>query len=72
MSDFKLRHFEGVVILWAVRWYCKYGISYRNVEEMLDERGSCQTKLPTGDGGCERGEWSSQSIRSGVSIRRPR
>lgn len=39
MSDFKWRHFEGTVILWAVRWYCKYGISYRNLEEMLDERG---------------------------------
>ena len=23
----------------AVRWYCKYGISYRNLEEMLEERG---------------------------------
>lgn len=39
MSDFKWRHFEGTVILWAVRWYCKYGISYRNLAEMLDERG---------------------------------
>jgi IS6 family transposase len=39
VSDFKWRHFEGAVILWAVRWYCKYGISYRNLEEMLDERG---------------------------------
>ncbi len=27
------------MILWAVRWCCKYGISYRNLEEMLDERG---------------------------------
>lgn len=39
MSDCKWRHFEGAVILWAVRWYCNYGISYRNLEEMLDERG---------------------------------
>ena len=39
VNDFKWRHFEGAVILWAVRWYCKYGISYRNLEEMLDERG---------------------------------
>ena len=39
MSDFKWRHFEGAVILWAVRWYCKYRISYRNLEEMLEERG---------------------------------
>lgn len=39
MSDFKWRHFRGEIILWAVRWYCKYGISYRNLEEMLAERG---------------------------------
>jgi hypothetical protein len=29
MSVFQGRHFEGEVILWAVRWYCRYGISYR-------------------------------------------
>ena len=39
MNDFKGRHFEGQVILWAVRWYCKYGDSYRELEEMLEERG---------------------------------
>jgi IS6 family transposase len=22
-----------------VRWYCKYGVSYRDLEEMLEERG---------------------------------
>jgi hypothetical protein len=39
MSEFKGRHFEGEVIPWAVRWYCRYGISYRDLEQMLDERG---------------------------------
>lgn len=39
MSDFKWRHFQGEMILWAVRWYCKYGISYRELEEMMEERG---------------------------------
>ena len=39
MSDFKGRHFAGEIILWAVRWYCKYGISYRELAEMLRERG---------------------------------
>jgi transposase-like protein len=39
MNDFKWRHYKGEIILWAVRWYCKYGISYRNLEEMLEERG---------------------------------
>ena len=39
MNDFKWQHFQSVIILWAVRWYCKYGISYRGLEEMLLERG---------------------------------
>jgi hypothetical protein len=26
-------------ILWAVRWYCRYGVSYRDLEEMLTQRG---------------------------------
>lgn len=37
--DFKWRHYRGEVILWAVRWYCRYGISYRELEEMLCEGG---------------------------------
>src|SRR5690625_4881637 len=40
MTDFKWRHFQGDVILWAVRWYCRYPISSRGLEEMLAERGS--------------------------------
>jgi IS6 family transposase len=39
MSDFKGRHFEGAIVLWAVRWYCRYGVSYRDLEQMLGERG---------------------------------
>ena len=39
MSDFKGRQFEGAIILNCVRWYCKYGISYRDLEEMMLERG---------------------------------
>ena len=26
-------------MLWAVRWYCRYGISYRDLEQMMAERG---------------------------------
>ena len=40
MSEFKWRQFEGEIILWAVRWYCRYGISYRDLEQMMGERGS--------------------------------
>ena len=27
-NDFKWRHFQGEIILCAVCWYCKYGVSY--------------------------------------------
>ena len=36
---FKGRHFERDVILWGVRWYVAYPISYRQIEEMMGERG---------------------------------
>jgi transposase, IS6 family len=42
MSDpslFKWRHFQADIILCAVRWYLRYALSYRDVEELLRERG---------------------------------
>jgi hypothetical protein len=39
MAVFRWRHFAGEIILWAVRWYCCYGTSYRELEEMMGERG---------------------------------
>src|SRR5438552_17446507 len=36
---FKWRHFAPEVILCAVRWYLRYYLSYREVEELLVERG---------------------------------
>ena len=38
-SSFKWRHFEPTIILLCVRWYCRYQLSYRDVEEMMRERG---------------------------------
>ena len=39
MSDFKGRHFRGEIVLWAVRWYCRYPISYRDLEAMMTVNG---------------------------------
>lgn len=39
MGIFSGRHYPKDVILWAVRWYCQYGVSYRDLEEMLTECG---------------------------------
>ena len=37
--NFKGSHFEKEIILWGVRWYVAYPISYRQLEEMMGERG---------------------------------
>jgi putative transposase len=37
--EFKGSHFEREIILWGVRWYVAYPISYRQLEEMMEERG---------------------------------
>jgi IS6 family transposase len=36
---FKGRQFTSEVILWAVRWYLQFPISYRDLELMLRDRG---------------------------------
>ena len=38
-SLFKWRHFLPEIILLNVPWYCRYSLSYRNLEEMMVERG---------------------------------
>ena len=36
---FKWRHYQGEIILLCVRWYLRYALSYRDLEEMMRERG---------------------------------
>lgn len=36
---FKGRHFDATIILLCVRWYLAYGLSLRDLEEMIAERG---------------------------------
>jgi|SRR5579884_25507 len=38
-NPFKWRHFEAEIILLCVRWYLRYSLSYRDLEEMMLERG---------------------------------
>ena len=38
-AAFKGFRFPPEIILLAVRWYLRYGLSYRDVEELLTERG---------------------------------
>lgn len=39
MSVFTRRRFRIEIILLWVSWYCKYAISYRDLPEMMQERG---------------------------------
>ena len=39
MISFSGRHYPKFIILQAVRWYVSYALSYRNIEEMMKERG---------------------------------
>ena len=36
---FKWRHYEANIILRCLRWYCAYPLSYRQLAEMVNERG---------------------------------
>jgi transposase-like protein len=45
-EPFKWKHFEGEVILWLVRGYGGYALSYKDLQEMAAERGlsvNCST-----------------------------
>ena len=36
---FKWKHFSGEIIVWAIRWYCQFAVSYRDLVIMAKERG---------------------------------
>ena len=36
---FKWRHYESEIILICIRWYLRYALSYRDLDEMMQERG---------------------------------
>ncbi len=38
-TAFKWRHYQAEIILLCVRWYLRYALSYRDLEEMMAERG---------------------------------
>ena len=47
---FKWRQFEPEIIVCAVRWYLRYSLSYREVQELLAERGIDVDHSRAGDG----------------------
>lgn len=49
---FRGRHFRDEIIVLCVRWYLRYPLSYRNLEEMMTERGSRWITPQLPDGFC--------------------
>lgn len=37
-TPFKWKQFAGEIILWLVRWYCRYALSYNDLKEIAAER----------------------------------
>ena len=70
MSIFKRRRFPVEIILLCVRWYCKYGISYRDLAEMMQERGVAvdPSDLPLGSALCS-GDREADPALPGTSLR---
>lgn len=46
-NPFKWKHFTGEIILWVVRWYCQFALTYRDLVMMMAERGlsACHTTI---------------------------
>ena len=43
---FKGRHFDAEIIVLCVRWYLRYKLSYRDLAEMMAERGVSVAPAP--------------------------
>src|SRR5690349_21304429 len=80
-KEFKGRQFTAEVILWAVRWYLMFPISYRDLELMLQDRGVevdhttifrwIQAYQPVDEVVVQRGRWSKpilKTIRAGTAL----
>ena len=55
LPPFKWWHFESAVILLCIRWYLRYALSDREVEELMQERGLAAgpySHLPMGPALC--------------------
>jgi len=50
---FRGRHFEDVIIILCVRWYLRYSLSYRDLEEMMILGGHPK---PASDGHLKTGQ----------------
>jgi len=38
-NPFKWKQFSYDIILWSVRWYCQFALTYRDLVMVMEERG---------------------------------
>jgi hypothetical protein len=65
-SSFAGFRFPPDVILLAVRWYLRYILSYRDVEELLAERGITVDQLMPRS--YTTGSWAARSVTRGAGL----
>ncbi len=58
MISFVGCHYPKSIILQAMRWYVPYALSYRNIEEMMKERGIM----------VDRATWNRWALPSGLPL----
>lgn len=67
---FKWRHFEAEIILLCIRWYLRYSLSYRDLEEiMLD--GVCTLIILPSTAGYNATRLNWRSVADPISKPRP-
>ncbi len=67
-TPFKWRHYEAEIIFLCVRWYLRYALSYRDLEEMMGKRGLSGDHRSTAGCSATRPNWRSAAER--ISKRR--
>ncbi|EQC94410.1 hypothetical protein LLT3_15520 [Lactococcus cremoris subsp. cremoris TIFN3] len=66
MNRFKGKQFKKDVIIVAVGYYVRYNLSYREVQELLYDRGInvCHTTTPPISAECQHGQQIPLSLRA--------
>ena len=67
-SAFRGFRFLPEIIVLALRWYLRYGLSFRDLEELLAERGVDVDTSPC-SGGCSASRRSSRTRRDRAATR---
>jgi transposase-like protein len=67
-SAFKGFRFPSEIIVFAVRWYLRYGLVYRDLEELLAERGIEVDHVTVSDG-CSASRRCSRTRRGRADTR---